>query len=501
MEINRNPKVFGAYLKGLKFEIWFRYFFKAIEGKEFIREPLHDKIFDTFQAIYDQDPEYQYINLNLPPRSAKTVSTSYFIVYAIINNPNCEFIYTSFSAKLLYDVSESISNILNSDVFKIMYSLKNESTSSSVSYIDDFWKVHLKDLEKEQKQTFKSSLIKVASSRIHLVPIGGQLTGLGFGVRSGNEKYAGGLFVDDGNKVQDALSSQTLRERTCTYFTNVLLTRSNSPVANIANVQQRICLGDLTDFLEEKYGFISIKAPLVLNGVCQLPSQYDAKKIEMLKKTDDLFLAQYQQEPTALEGTLFNINWLDYQDVMPEDNMYEYRFVVVDNSYKDKEQNDFTAYVHCGVLNEKLYIIDLSIKKINAVDVLQDFAEWIAPLISGDNFRNLWIEDKGHGIYLNQHFRNKTNFIPDDKELKEVMNRTADKVARAKNSIVRINKDENKNVVINKNIDYNTLEEFEKQYTQFPNGKHDDVVDVLVDSIKIGLPIDSYLDNLLKIYG
>ena len=53
----------------------------------------------------------------------------------------------------------------------------------------------------------------------------------------------------------------------------------------------------------------------------------------------------------------------------------------------------------------------------------------------GYGFRYIWIEDKSHGIFLNQLYRQKGYPIPSEEMLKETLPRETDKVMRANNII------------------------------------------------------------------
>ena len=96
MEIIKHPEYFGKLLHKQGFRKWALYMFKQLEGRKFIEEELHDGLFQAFQDIYDLKEVRQ--NINVPPRSGKTTLAKYFIAYAIAEDANCNFIYTSFSS-------------------------------------------------------------------------------------------------------------------------------------------------------------------------------------------------------------------------------------------------------------------------------------------------------------------------------------------------------------------------------------------------------------------
>ncbi len=136
------PQLIGQTLLKRGFKDFTLYLFKAIEGKNFIVEELHNKIFDYFQAIYDG--KKTRVNLSLCPRSGKTTLSEYFLVYTITMNPKSNIIYTSYSASLLAEISAKITSILEHPIYKSLFPQKKiEIENLSLNPINDFWKDYL----------------------------------------------------------------------------------------------------------------------------------------------------------------------------------------------------------------------------------------------------------------------------------------------------------------------------------------------------------------------
>jgi len=486
------PKQLGKVVLSQGFETWMKAMFYQIEGRIFTREPLHDKIFDTFQRVFDLDEILQYINKNLPPRSGKTITACYFIAFVIAHKKQCEFIYTSQSAKLLRDVADNISKVLNSEIYKSMYGLEAETQSVSTSFVDEYFKNYFEKTQREERTSFSASLIKVGNAKIHLSPLGGQIVGLGFGVRDATY-YSGGLFLDDIDKPSDVKSSLVIREKTHEFFSSTLITRANNPKANVMNIQQRICIGDMSDFLADEYGFNTVKAPLFVDDVLQLPKQYNDRRVAMIKINMNDFVAQYQQSPVMQGGNMFKKDWFEISNVLPES--VDYTFIVADTAYNAKQTNDYTSFTLWGVKGKhpdiKLYRMDARHERINAVEI----EEWILPWIRqcmNNKLRYIWIEPQGHGIYLNQRFKRLGLPIPPEEDMKLFMTRSGkkseerlgagDKIERANHIIPRIDR-ERKNIVLCKSCPDH--QEFMDELTSFPDAKHDDTVDTFIDAVNI----------------
>jgi predicted phage terminase large subunit-like protein len=491
MEI-KNPQYFGQLLHKKGFEKWARYMFKVIEGRPFIIEPLHADLFAIYQDLYNRT--ILRTNINVPPRSAKTTLAKYFIAYTWATNKKANFIYTSFSQPLLNSISRELASILQHPIYQAMYKGTHTKETLESKPVNDFWKEFL--LEKEAKDSFTSSKITMAEGGTALfASVGSAIIGLGVGVRSSKE-FAGMLIIDDINKPSE-IHSQLMREKTKQYYSDTLLTRLNDSNTPVCNIQQRLHLEDLSGWLIKTYGFKTLKKPLLVDGVCQLPSQYNEDRIRELRQAESTFSAQYQQEPVLEGGNLFKKELFTKGKVLEN---YDYRFMTADLAYKDKQSNDYSVFSYWGVKKVKvneierdnLYLIECKRKKIEAVEVEMWINDWIKSKL-GYSFRYVWIEDKSHGIYLNQKYRKIGIPVPNEKTLKETLPRDGDKVMRANNILPCLNYI-NPNLILNENIE--GIDDLIAELLAFPNSQNDDFVDTLIDAVKIGL----FKDDIVSIW-
>lgn len=475
MEI-KNPQYFGQLLHKQGFERWFLYMFRVIEGRKFIKEALHPFLFQNFQDIYDL--KEKRLNINVCPRSAKTTLAKYFIAYTLATNPKSNFIYTSYSQALLNDISRELTNMLSNSIYLAMYSNFIEEKEIEVDPIDEFWQQYAK--EETGKAKFSSRKITTAEGGTVLFSsIGSQLMGFGAGVR-GAKQFSGCLLIDDSNKAGD-IYSQVRRNKVKTYFEETLLTRLNDSATAIINIQQRLHLEDLSGFLIDKYKFTLLKIPLVIDGVCQLPSQYTPERLEEIQKNEYLFLSQYQQSPILVGGAIFKRECFIFSNTLPQ--KYDYTFITADLAYKDKQHNDYTCFSYWGVLDKKLYLLDVRRQRIKAVDVDNWIRPWIKEKIKY-SFRYIWIEDKAHGTYLLQQYRKDGLPVPDENAIKKTLPRDGDKVMRANNITPCLSRSE-PNVILNSKID--NFSDLVEELLSFNQSMHDDFVDTFIDACKIGL--------------
>lgn len=479
----QNPQYFGQLLHKKGFQVWTRYMFKLTENKSFIIEALHEELFEIYQDIYDGKALRQ--NINVPPRSGKTTLAIYFLAYTLSVNPKSNFIYTSFSQSLLNTLSKQLADLLSHPAYQAMYKNTHKHEDFEEKAINEFWKGYAKD--NLGKDSFTNSKITLQEGGVILfASMGSNITGHGSGVR-GAKKFAGMLAIDDGNKPSE-INSQVMREKTKTYYVETLLTRLNDSLTPICNIQQRLHLEDISGFLIKTYGFKTLAKPLIVDGVCQLPSQYTEERIRELRQAEAVFSAQYQQEPVLEGGNLFKKD-LYTKGTMPQ--KFDYRFITADLAYKEKQSNDYSVFAYWGVKKVKvneierdnLYLIEVKKRKIEAVEIEHWITDWVREKITY-GFRYIWIEDKSHGIYLNQKYRKLGLPIPDEKTIKDTLPRDGDKIMRANNILPCLNST-NPNLILNENIE--GLDLLIEELLAFPNVKHDDFVDTLIDAVKIGL--------------
>lgn len=404
-----DSRYLGQELLKSGFETWMRYVFRIVEGRPFIVEPIHTDLFQTITDIFEQ--KEQRINVNVPPRSAKTTLAKYFIAYCWTINPKMNFIYTSYSESLLANISKELMTILEHPAYKAMYPQNRViEGEQDITPTDDFWYNYLAQFYKG-KNIYTSKKITTYEGGVCLFsPIGGQITGYGAGIR-GAKKFSGALIIDDGNKPAD-IRSQTMRDKVIRYYEETLLSRLNNPYVPIVNIQQRLHIGDLSGILEKKYNFHTLKKPLLNeHGVCQIPSQYTPDRIKELQTNNYMFLSQYQQEPIAEGG---NVIKRDYFRYYPTVSNFNYKRILIsgDTAMKVKEHNDYSVFVVGGVTDDnKLHVLDIVRGKWEAPDLekvaVTTWNKYKSNPLTGLMCNGFYIEDKASGTGLIQGLKAK----------------------------------------------------------------------------------------------
>lgn len=491
-----NSEYLGQRLLKRGFSDWMRYVFRIVEGRPFVVEPIHADLFTVMEDIFTG--KELRVNINVPPRSAKTTLAKYFIAFCWTINPKMNFIYTSYSESLLANISKELMTILEHPAYKAMYPQSRAiEGEEDITPKDDFWYEYLKQFY-TGKNVYSAKKITTYQGGVCLfAPIGGQITGYGVAIRSA-KKFSGALFIDDGNKPAD-IRSQTMRDRVLRYYEETLLSRLNNPYAPIVNIQQRLHVEDLSGSLAEKYNFKTLKKPLLdENGVCQIPSQYTPERIAELQKNNYMFLSQYQQEPIILGGQVIKRAYFRYYPVAQKFN-YKRILIAADTAMKTKEHNDYSVFLAGGVTdNNILHVLDMIRGKWEAPELekmaVSFWNRFKTIPETGLACNGLYIEDKASGTGLIQGLKAKYGIPVIGVEA------STDKLTRAENVLpyieagqVCLPEDENYNF----NVDL--LAECEA-FSRDMSHKHDDIVDTLGILIQeaLGKTVVSLLDLFMQ---
>lgn len=478
-----NPDYLGQVLINRGFRDWFLYMFRVIEGRPFIVEAIHADLFSVFDKIYKQ--EINRANINIPPRAGKTTLSKWFVAFCLTVNPKSQFIYTSYSQILLTDLSHELMTILEHPIYKAMYPVQVEQKSEELKPIDEFWREYL--ISTTGKNAYSSKrIITAQGGNILFSSIGSAITGFGASVR-GAKGFTGGIWIDDAQKPADS-RSQVMRDKTYRYFEETLLSRLNNPTAPIVNIQQRLHQEDLSGFLESKYGFYTLRKPLIEDGICQIPSQYTQERLEELQKNNFLFQSQYQQQPVAEGGNLIKTEW--FQRYGTPLQSYKQLFIVCDTAFSEKTSADNTVFGAFGVDDKNhIWLLDMYCKKVIFPDMKRDLISFYMKF--KDNhyspFGSIYIENKGSGISLIQQLRTEGLPIKELSPTVTVKGSNKERVTDKYTRFLEISADlESGYVHIPESAPW--LLEFISECEAFTGGKQaekDDVCDCLIYSLKV----------------
>ena len=370
------------------FELFVKVFHYYMEREQFIFMPFHKEIANRFMNYVQGKNKKQNLYIGLSPRSGKSKLSIYFIAYSYAINKASNFIYTSYSGDLCAKHSKMIRNIVSSDLFKTVFSIIVDRTSSA----SDLWRI-------EDGGEFRS------------VAMGGAITGFGAGTFA--DEFGGAVVIDDFLKA-DNYKSKAEKQNVIDIFENTLRSRKNRPAKDpTIIIAQRLAKDDLIDYIREKYpdewDFFIIPALDEKTGKSFWEERYPVKMLLQMKEENPfLFYSQYQQAPIAMGGGVIKHSWWGYYKDK-EDTRYRKIYITADTAVKTKEWNDFTAIGVWGItIGNRLRLLDMVHGKFEIPELQATMmAVWEKWKYGIGNCRcsEIMIEDKASGMQLIQQLK------------------------------------------------------------------------------------------------
>ena len=446
--------------------------FFLINRTEFTFKPFHEQIIQKLQDIADCKNAKPNLLINIPVGAGKSLITELFITWTFARNPSVKHLYVSHSELLITKLSRETLEIVES--------------------------VYWQDLfghELDQKSSTQYNFVDAGTrSGMTAAPIGSALTGIDAG-NPAIPGFNGTLTIDDPLDVSNANSEVMLNECIRNY-TDKLKTRLRTSHTPIILIMQRLNTNDLAQYVmdaeSEDWDVVCIKAYDEETKTSFWEEKFPIHKLEELKiRTPELYYSQYQQEPRATGGSLFTRDMFQV-DALPE--YFDFTAIVADTAYRGTERNDWTVFAAIAKSNGRLYILDMKRARINSDKIVEYFLPFIQRYSSRDDFIGAYIEPKGHGIYLNQYLPQVGVPIQSESIIKDFYkDRKRDKVIRANVIIPDV---ANYKVSFSSDMDQSIVQDCISECVEFPDGKHDDMVDVITDSAKL---VYKHIPSLLEV--
>jgi len=393
--------------------------------------------------------------LMLPPRSGKsTLASHYFPAWHLGHHPKHEVIITSHTATLAMKFSRKIRELLRTPSYqKVFEGTQLDPNTQSL----------------ENWQTTKKGGLLAAG-------VGGGILGSGCHV----------LVVDDPVKNAEEGTSESTKESIWEWFATTALTRL-APGGGVLVIMQRWAPDDLAGMLYQKGVdgegdvYEVVRYPAIAEkderyrkeGDALHPERYDLKQLEALRLALDpwMWSALYQQAPTMEEGDFFKREDISlYEEYeLPRELSY---YSTWDFALSKKERADYTVGLAAGVdVHGDIWVVDLRRDRWDAFEIVEQILDMWQSL----PFELMGAEEGqiklALGPYLAQQVDEQNLH---DFQLEPLKPGRKDKVTRARSI---------QGLMRKRKVHFPREAAWRKQLvqelTEFPNGTHDDQVDVL----------------------
>ena len=461
----------GLDLTKLKAELYRKSFyefsleaFKTLHNGQELTPNWHIKLLcDRLQVeaerIVNGGERTKHLLINVPPRTLKSELVNvFFSVYCWILKDSIQFISSSYSASLSIVLSTQSRRLIESDWFRL----------------------HFPDVHLSKDENTKSRFTTPNGGLRYSTSTGGTITGMGGDI----------IVIDDPQNPQLA-RSEVERENANRFFNETLRSRLNNPDKGVFIViMQRLHENDLT-------GMLLSKEPNNWEHIC-LPAELSDNVLPIeLKKfyVDGLlfpqrlsksvldgfktglgsygYSGQYSQLPSPSEGGIFKGQWFNIIKQLPagllmDSLKWDY---YLDTAYTNKQENDATAMLACAFHNNELYIRDVRAVRMEFPELIKEIQLFTS--INGyTNRSRIYVEPKASGKSIVQMLKRSTGLnIMEDKPP------TQDKISRASSVSAFV---ESGRVNL---LDGRYIDGFLNELKAFPNGSHDDQVDILIMAI------------------
>lgn len=431
-----------------------RYIYKENHNRSFVVSEHFIKIAETLEKVVSG--EINRLIINIPPRYGKTeLAVKAFVAWGLAKNSQSKFIHLSYSDTLALDNSSQTKEYIESESFQ------------------RFWPMKLKrDAQGKQKwyNEHGGGLYATAS--------GGAITGFGAGVSNENE-FGGAIIIDDPLKPDDAFS-ETKRNSVNNRYNNTIRSRVNNRNVPIIVIMQRLHEEDLSGYLldggsGEEWHHLCLPA-LDADNEPLWESKHTFQELEAIRQADRYtFAGQYMQTPSPEEGGEWRRNWFNIinENELPFGINWE---LIIDGAYTKDNKNDPTGLHVAGSINNNLYIfvsIDKYLEMPELIKYIPVFLESLPIEIS-----QTLIEPKASGKSIKQLIQVGTRLNVSEIKTPFVQ---VSKIERARMSSPYI---EGGRVYLVKGT-WNDA--YLHQVAIFPNGKHDEHVDLTCYSIERNL--------------
>lgn len=426
-----------------------RTFHTVVPGKEYCHNLYIEAV--AHQLRESHEGRCRRLIITQPPRTLKSICTSVaYVAWALGHDPSQKFICVSYSNELASDFARLFRLVVNAPWYREIFPAVRAAKDTDVAF----------------ETTMGGGRFAIS--------VGGSITG-----RGGET-----IIIDDPIKAEEG-ASKLARDYVIDWYRNTLLSRLNDQAkGSIILVMQRLHEDDLAGYLLERGGWQHLSLQAIATERQEIPlgrgevyirepgdvldpERLPRELLEQIKEEMGTYAyeAQYQQAPVPATGNLFKREWFKRYASPPDRSTFQRIVQSWDTAAKTGQANDYSVCTTWGVAKQNYFLLDVKRKRLEFPDLLRA----VINEAKKHSAHSILIEDAASGTALLQALRQETrlNVIRFTSKL--------DKQTRAKQQTAAI---EAGRVIFPKEAPW--LAEFEHELLAFPNGRHDDQVDSLV---------------------
>ena len=288
---------------------------------DFVEGSHHRHIADKFNKL--ATGEINRLIINMPPRHTKSEFASYLLpAWMVGRDPKLKIIQATHTAELAIRFGRKAKNLIDSENYTKIFKTRLQEDSKAAGR----WETS------DGGEYFAAG-------------VGGAITGRGADL----------LIIDDPHSEQDAMNMQSF-DRVYEWYTSGPRQRLQ-PGGRIILVMTRWNVADLTGKLQRAQKeskadqWEVIEFPAILpSGSPVWPEYWKLEELEGVKASVSIgkWNAQYQQNPTAEEGSIIKREWWKE---WPKDDIPPLAHVIqsYDTAFMKKETSDYSAITTWGV--------------------------------------------------------------------------------------------------------------------------------------------------------
>ena len=310
----------------------------------FIKRKFLKQIADALQLVYDGYKEGRVVKvaMSLPPRAGKSFTTSLFCAFMLGHFPKESIMRNTCTSSLYEELSNSVRGMVSDQRWRKMFGI---------------------ELKTKGVKTW--ALTTAKQNSYFGAGVGGTIIGKGASMLNISDD----LYKD----YKDALS-EISNERVISWADSARGSRQELGCCTI-DIGTRWKTNDIIGRSIERGDYDAVVCVPALNekddSFCENVQTTDFYHTERLNIAEEIWLAEYMQQPIEVKGRLFNPDELMYYDELPEGEP-EANLGVGDLA---DEGSDFTAVPLFKLYNGKWYLYDLLFSK--------DKVEITQPLVAG----------------------------------------------------------------------------------------------------------------------